>query len=123
MDCRHDDIKNYLVNMKKILNDTHSHLVIQNKKDKNYYFAFLYKVTKEDIRNILLSLTESDFMEKVRDRDEGFEDRFLYVWNPVRSFTAANGETRDIELYIKTDVYDEKNLVVVISFHKINDYS
>ena len=72
---------------------------------------------------MLLSLESSEIYDKVQDKDLGFENRILYIWHPIRLFVAANGEERELELYIKTDVYDDKKIVVVISFHEIDDYS
>ena len=73
--------------------------------------------------DIILSLRSSEIFDKTEDKDSGFEDRILYIWHPIRTFIAADGEEREIELYIKTDIYDDRRLVVVISFHQIDDFS
>jgi len=109
--------------MKDVLQSTNGKLIYKGKRDKNYTFCYLYNIDSKRIRETLLSLEEKEFLEKVKDRNQGYENRFLYIWNPIREFVAASGEKRNIELYIKTDLYEDKNLVVVLSFHKIKDYS
>lgn len=122
LECTTDEINNYLNKMKKYISISDSNLEYISIRDKNFTFKYLYGLTKSMVREILLTLKPDEFYEKIEAEDDKHKGRILYVWNPIRSFVDARGEEREIELYIKTDIYYSKKLVVVISFHKFNDF-
>ena len=122
LECTTDEINNYLDKMKKYISISDSNLYYISNREKNFVFKFLYSLTKYMVRDILLSLKPDEFYQKVEANDDKHKGRILYIWNPTRSFVDACGEEREIELYIKTDIYSSKKLVVVISFHKFNDF-
>lgn len=118
-----EEIKTYLENMKNMLSDPDTKFHVKEDKDKNYVFSYLYGINKVEIKEILNSLKESEFYKKVNSNNEFHRNEILYIWNPVRSFADACGEVREIELYIKTYIDSKNKLLVVISFHKFNDFS
>lgn len=122
LECTADEINNYLIKMKKYISISESNLDYISTRDKNYFFKYLYGLTKSVVRDILLSLKPDEFYEKIEAEDDKHKGRILYIWHPTRTFVDARGEEREIELYIKTDIYYSKKLVVVISFHKFNDF-
>lgn len=122
LECTTDEINKYLNKMKKYISISDSNLKYISTRDKNFVFKYLYDLNKYMVRDILLSLKPDEFYQKIEADDEVHKGRILYVWNPIRLFVDARGEEREIELYIKTDIYSSKKLVVVISFHKFNDF-
>ena len=120
--CTTEEINSYLSRMHDMLDNPESKLIYLDDRDKNFTFAYLYSVTKSIVREVLLSITESEFYEKVESTNGKFKGHTLYAWNPVRVFVDARGEKREIELYVKTDMVSNDKLLFVVSFHKIDDF-
>ena len=118
-----EEIKTYLENMKNMLSDPDTKFHVKKDKDKNYVFSYLYGINKAEIKEVLKSLQESEFYKKVESSNEFHKNDILYIWNPIRYFVDACGEVREIELYIKTYIDSKNKILVVISFHKMNDFS
>ena len=118
-----EEIKTYLENMKNMLSDPDTKFHVKKDKDKNYVFSYLYRINKVEIKEVLNSLQESEFYKKVKSSNEFHKDEILYIWNPIRFFVDASGETREIKLYIKTYIDNKNKLLIVISLHKFNDFS
>ena len=118
-----EEIETYLENVKNMLSDPDTKFQVKEDKDKNYVFSYLYRINKEKIKEVLNSLNETDFFKKVKSTNEFHKNEELYIWNPKRFFIDACGERREIELYIKTYINSKEKLLVVISFHKFNDFS
>ena len=114
-----NDIVSYLKDMKAILS-TPDALVIKE-TEKNFKFKYLYKLDRDRIVEILDSLQVDEFDKKIESTNKEHLGEVLYVWNPIRSFIDASGKSRDIQLYIKTQLIKNKRLVV-ISFHEYRDY-
>lgn len=120
--CTHDEIVNYLKDLKNCLNSQSYKLVVDFKRDKNLWFTYLYSVTKTIVRDVLLSLSENEFYSKVLSTNPNFQGHYLYIWNPKRILVSSRGIETEVELYVKTDLILDKNMVVVVSFHKFDDF-
>ena len=116
-----EEIEKYLVCLKKIIKKN-GNVVIKEERPKNHTFAYLYGYTKERIKTQLLELKVSDFEERLLSKEPNHLGDKLYVWTPTVPLTAADGTTEIDKLYIKTHI-DEKNKLIVISFHRYNDFS
>ena len=117
-----EEVQDYLENIKSIL-DSNGRLVIQFDKYKNNTFKYLYKITKKDVEEVLRTLTVNDFEKKELSKNNNYINRELYFFSSIRTYTAANGREDTMKLYIKIDLYDDKNMIVVVSFHEYNDFS
>lgn len=116
-----EDITSYLSTMKMLLKNNKNFVVVSETKDKNFIFMYLYRLSKDDIKDCLLSIKESEFKEKIYSTHPDHLGEELYVWSPTRTLVAQDGSMVDEKLYIKTYIDEMKRLVVVISFHRYGD--
>ena len=115
-----EEIGEYLVLLKRIVKD--GVVKIKMNREKNSVFAYLYSYDEFAIKNQLLSLNPDDFEELIISKESKHVGDKLYVWSPSVILTAADGVSSEDKLYIKTHI-DEKNRLIVISFHRYNDFS
>jgi len=116
-----DDIRKYLLTMKKLLKSGCKLTIVSRTKDKNFFFMYLYQLTNEKIKEILLSLKEDEFKENLYSTHPDHLGEELYVWNPTRTLIAQDGSKVTEKIYIKTHIDEKKKLVVTISFHRYGD--
>lgn len=117
-----NEVQDYLDNIISIL-DSNGKLVVLFDRDKNKTFQYLYKITTKEVEEVLRSLKVSDFEKKELSKNDSHKKRELYFFSPTRIYVAANGREDTMKLYIKIDLYSDKNLIVVISFHEYGDFS
>lgn len=118
-----EELDTYLNDMRNMLDDLEVELKVKEERDKNFVFKYLYRITENEVRDILKSIKTKEFHKKVESTNESHIGELLYVWNPIRTFVDACGEKREIELYVKTYLDKKNKIVVVISFHEYNDFS
>lgn len=117
-----EEINKQLAILKCRIKTDESNLIVKTDKNKNMIFAYLYSLKKADIIDIILSIDNSEFKEKRISTNSNHIGEELYVWTPIRTFTAQNGEERKIKLYIKTYIPENSSHIIVISFHEYGDY-
>ncbi|MEH2958580.1 hypothetical protein [Candidatus Merdisoma sp. JLR.KK006] len=77
-----------------------------------------YVLDEAKAKEILLSLTPTDFSEILHNEHKGFEHELLYVFGKDVSLLERYGsEERIVSLYIKFNKLDNC-FVIVISFHE-----
>lgn len=75
----------YLDNLKLKLRSNGTHLRIAT-RDKNFVFAYLYNITEDVIKDVLLDLKPNDFKFATENTNPNFPTNLLYVFGP-RSYT------------------------------------
>ena len=117
-----NEVQNYINTIKSIL-DNGGKLKVLFSRPKNNTFRYLYNIKNKDVEDVLRTLEVSDFEKKDLSRNEPYSSRDLYFFSPVRTYSAANGREDTMKLYIKIDLYEDKKVIVVVSFHEYNNFS
>ncbi len=90
--------------------------ISSRQKNQDIYIDYVF--TEEDARNVLLSLTVSDFSDALPNDHPQHPEEVIYIFGKdVKMLPRYGGAEEIVSLYIKfnklTNLY-----VVVISFHK-----
>ena len=90
--------------------------ISSRQKNQDIYIDYVF--TEEDARNVLLSLTVSDFSDALPNDHPQHPEEVIYIFGKdVKMLPRYGGAEEVVSLYIKfnklTNLY-----VVVISFHK-----
>lgn len=104
---------------KEILNDINNKKIILYERDKNRQFIKKYSISKDEIDEIIYSLTDNHFIERIENKDSKIKSKYLYIFNVLYEFTNESGECL-IKLFIKIGEIEDG--VLLVSFHEINDY-
>ena len=111
-----NEITEYLDNIKKLIIENESNLIISYNRDINLSFMKKYGLKKKSVIMIINSLTKMDFKEKVRNEHKDYSDEFLYIFSKEMELTDINGNIKEITLYIKFNLLNKK--LILISFHE-----
>lgn len=104
---------------RKILKDINNKKIILYERDKNIEFIEKYSISTETINEIIYSLTEDYFIERIDNKDPKIKCIYLYVFNVIYEFTDIYGESLK-KVYIKIGEIEEG--ILLVSFHDIDYY-
>lgn len=120
VNCTLGDVRQYLSEVKTCIRE--DRFIVEagdptdpdNTRNKNDDFLAVYGLSNDDVKDILLSLDETEFCHVRLTND----DRRLYVFcRKTRLYRIAKGH-EPVAIYIKHD-YDGAGFDVVISFHAL----
>ena len=100
---------------KEILNNINEKNIIILKRDKNIIFMKKYNMKEKDIINIIFSLNEHYFKEKILNSDSKIKAKYLYVFKPLIRLTDEYGEILD---YVYIKICEIKDGILVVSIHE-----
>lgn len=112
------DIDKYLEEVKTAINAGKYRVEMNDKRQDNQDLFIDYVIDEEKRKQILLSLTATDFSAILQNEHIGFEHEMLYVFGKDADLLHRFGTGEElVPLYIKFNKL-EWNYVIVISFHK-----
>lgn len=91
----------------------------RNRKE-NREFIDEYNIRNDKQKQILLNLKVTDFCYSVRNHKEGYEHEILYVFAPQVELYDSENIKSAIDIYIKINILNTNNGIIIISFHKMN---
>ena len=77
---------------KGILKNIDNKKIIFYERNKNKLFIKKYSISKEEIDEIIYSLNENHFIERINNKDSKINSKYLYVFNVLYEFTNEYGE-------------------------------
>ena len=104
--------KNYA---KEILDSIGSKKVFLYERDKNLEFVKKYSLLISDIEEIIYSLDEKYFIERIENKDKKIKSKFLYVFCVLLELNNEFGD-RIKKVYIK--ICEIESGILVVSFHE-----
>lgn len=122
IDFTPDDIKKYLNNFRRIVQEG-KYIISRNENRKeNIDFIEDYKIDSKKEKEILLDIQYDDFCYAVDNYKKEFSNEKLYIF--CKKCQLDNwGSLEFIDIYIKTNITQTRrgdDFVIVISFHKRN---
>ncbi len=100
----------------------HLHSLVINDKyliiprDKNIDFIIRFKLDKNNIKSMLLSLSKENILYQIEDRDNlKYGNEPLVVFKRNYKLTDMYGREKQINVYIK--IKYKENMLPIISFH------
>ena len=118
MGVTYEEIETYLSNVKTAIGNDRYRIENNLKRLDNRDLFWDYVIDEVKAKEILLSLTVSDFSEKLQNEHKGFEHELLYVFGKdVKLLERVGNREKTVSLYIKFNKL-ENCFVIVISFHK-----
>ena len=112
------DIEKYLEEVKKAINNGKYRVEMNENRQDNEDLVMDYVIDEKLRKQILLSLTATDFSEILPNEHKGFEHELLYVFGKDVNLLHKFGSGEElVSLYIKFNKLEWK-YVIVISFHK-----
>lgn len=95
---------------------SHDELIIVPRK-KNYDFIVYYNLVNPDnVYEILKKLTVNHFCECQKSSEQEYAGELLYIFRIVENLIDFEGDSEDVEIYIKFGKY-KMAAVADISFH------
>ena len=118
MGVTYEEIETYLSDVKTAIGNDRYRIENNLKRLDNRDLFWDYVIDEAKAKEILLSLTVSDFLEKIQNEHKGFEHELLYVFGKdVKLLERVGNREKTVSLYIKFNKL-ENCFVIVISFHK-----
>ena len=118
MDIDRKDIEQYLDEVKDAVEKDNYRLDRNARRQDNINLLLDYVIDEAKAKDIILSLTVSDFSEILQNKHVGYEHERLYVFGKDVVLLERNGtEEKTVSLYIKFNKL-ENCFVIVISFHE-----
>ncbi len=112
------DIEQYLSDVKEAVGNDRYRLDQNAKRQDNINLFLDYVIDETKAKEIILSLTVTDFSEILQNEHKGFEHERLYVFGKDVTLLERTGtEEKTVSLYIKFNKL-ANCFVIVISFHK-----
>ncbi len=112
------DIEQYLSEVKEAVGNDRYRLHQNAKRQDNINLFLDYVIDETKAKEIILSLTVTDFSEILQNEHKGFEHERLYVFGKdVTLLERAGTEEKTVSLYIKFNKL-ANCFVIVISFHE-----
>lgn len=112
------DIESYLSEVKEAVENDRYRLDRNTKRQDNINLFLDYIIDEAKAKDIILSLTPTDFSEILQNEHKGFEHEQLYVFGKDVVLLERNGtEEKTVSLYIKFNKL-ENRFVIIISFHE-----
>lgn len=118
MDIDRKDIEQYLDEVKDAVEKDNYRLDRNARRQDNINLFLDYVIDEAKAKDIILSLTVSDFSEILQNKHVGYEHERLHVFGKDVVLLERNGtEEKTVSLYIKFNKL-ENCFVIVISFHE-----
>lgn len=118
LDVTLQDIETYLSEVKTAVKNGRYRIDQNNRRQDNLDLFINYVIDEAKAKEILLSLTVTDFSEIRRNEHKGFEHELLYIFGRDVSLVERIGtKAKTVSLYIKFNKL-ESRFVIVISFHE-----
>lgn len=118
MEVTIEHIEKYLDEVKASVNAKKYRVELNDNRQDNQDLFMDYVIDEEMEKQILLSLTATDFSEILPNEHRGFEHELLYVFGKDVNLLHRFGTGEElVSLYIKFNKLEWK-YVIVISFHK-----
>lgn len=112
------DIEKYLEEVKDAINAGKYRIEINDNRQDNQDLFIDYLMSEEKRKQILLSLSPTDFSEIKNNTHKGYEHELLYIFGKeVKLLHRFDSGEENVCLYIKFNKL-EYRYVIVISFHK-----
>ena len=112
------DIEQYLSEVKEAVEKDNYRLDRNTRRQDNINLFLDYVIDESKAKEIILSLTATDFSEILQNEHKGYEHEKLYVFGKDVTLLERNGtEEKTVSLYIKFNKL-ENCFVIVISFHE-----
>lgn len=112
------DIEQYLSEVKTAVERGRYRLDRNTRRRDNVTLFLDYVIDEAKAKEIILSLTATDFSEILQNEHAGYEHEQLYVFGKDVILLERNGaEEKKVSLYIKFNKL-ENCFVIVISFHE-----
>lgn len=112
------DIEKYLEEVRVAIKTGKYRVEMNDRRQDNQDLFMDYVIDEEMRKQVLLSLTATDFSEILSNEHIGFEHEVLYVFGKDVKLLHRFGPGEDfVSLYIKFNKLESK-YVIVISFHK-----
>ena len=84
-------------------------------RDKNNDFASKYSLSKDEIGNILYSIRQDHFKEKIENEDRKIQTKWLYHFNLLYQLTDEYGCKDMVSIYLK--ICEIHNSILIVSIH------
>ena len=118
MNINQREIEQYLSDVRDAVEKDNYRIDRNSKRQDNINLFLDYVIDEAKAKEIILSLTVTDFSEILKNRHEGFEHENLYVFGKDVTLLERNGtEEKTVSLYIKFNKL-ESCFLIVISFHE-----
>lgn len=117
-----EDIKEYLVKLKKAVLDGKYTISINMNRQENKEFIEDYKITSNKEKEILLGIEFDDFCYSVDNDNEEYAHEVLYIFCKRQKLDHW-GSLEPVDIYIKINMTRTKggdDFIIVVSFHKRN---
>ena len=105
---------------KEILEGIEGKKIIIKNKEKNLNFLKKYNVTNNKRLQIIKSLNDNSFKEKIENKDKNIKTDYLYVFGPIHHLYDFYGIENIVKLYIKIGKVND--YIYAESFHEDSDY-
>lgn len=108
--------------IKHCVNDNRYKISQNQNRKENIQLIDDYRLDSKKQKDILLSIEVKDFSHSLNNINPGFEHEILYVFCPQRNLFNVFGEEEFVDIYTKFNIieYDNKRIVIAVSFHKRN---
>ena len=118
MEVSRDEIKDYLNEVKKYVNDG-KYQISQRTKNLSLYIDYVF--SEERCKEVILDLDVDDFSDAVQNDHPQYPEEILYIFGKeVSLLPKQGGSAETVALYIKFNKLTN-SYVIVVSFHK-QDY-
>lgn len=111
-----NDVEIFLKTIQDKLKYDCRNLQISIKQGNNKKFLMEFALTKEDIRQIILSLKVTDFSAKMESIHPKFKNH-LYLFAPYCNFIHKAGIRVRVQIYLKLVYTKPGNQIIVVSVH------
>ena len=112
------DIEQYLVEVKDAVKKGNYWLIKNAKRQDNINLFRDYAINDAKAKEIILGLTEMDFVEILQNEHKAYQHEKLYVFGKdVMLLYRESKKTKTVPLYIKFNKL-KNSFVYVISFHE-----
>lgn len=112
------DIEIYLEEVKKSIRSNRYRIERNSHRQDNLNLFFDYVIDETMAKDILLSLTVTDFSEVLHNEHKGYEHELLYVFGKdVTLLERTGNSSKTVSLYIKFNKLDHC-YVIVVSLHE-----
>ena len=117
-----EEVDVILQKIKTCINDNHYTISQNENRKENIQLINDYRLDSKKQKNILLSITGTDFCHSLNNINPGYEHEILYVFCPQRTLFNAFGQEEFIDIYTKFNIieYGNNKRVIAVSFHKRN---
>lgn len=99
---------------KEILKDIKDKKILIYEREKNLIFIHKYRLSVDEIEEIIYGLTKYHFKEKIENKDKKINADYLYVFKAVVNINDGFGEKYE---YIYIKICEIKPNILIVSLH------